>query len=382
MVGVVLLSLTEIGRNGRLLRYATELTKDHRNRVWVVGFDGADIPLSFDRHPQVSFHFLFPFWDYPTFLFPIFWPMKFLFLTLQLLGIGFALTGRIDAVLSLSASIVTEPLAALLISKFHRAALIFDIVACDWFETTFRKRIGKRLLSAATLRITSTHSMELLLRLSGLSSICLPDVPDPLFRSEQSAQKAGLCSILKLERDSTFVGVFVETFPSTWHAFLSDVADRVPCTTVFLIFGSVKMVPQIHFPTKRIKNCEFVFVPKQYDLYPIALASCLVGVSLDPAPRVMTVSAEILEMQACGVPVLTVRSGCAGNFVEDGKNGFLAMDEHELKERLVRILANSAEAMRAVSRQPRDFDNEFRKAWGAFSTQLQNICDQPFAHRE
>jgi hypothetical protein len=171
---------------------------------------------------------------------------------------------------------VIEPLAGLIISKFYRATLVFDIVKCDWFETFFRKRIAKRLLSAADLRLTPSHSMELLLGVTGLPSARVPDVPDHLFRSD-SSEKSEIASILNTDPSSLFVGVFIETFPCSWFGILSDVAKRVTTPATFLLFGDAK--GSIKLPSKQVQTCKFVFVPKQYQIYPAALKHCAVGVS-------------------------------------------------------------------------------------------------------
>jgi hypothetical protein len=93
-----------------------------------------------------------------------------------------------------------------------------------------------------------------------------------------------------------------------------------------------------------------------------ALSHCIVGVSLHPSPSVRNVSPEIIEMQTCGFPVLTIRSGCVANFVEDGKCGFIFANEQMLKDRLVRIMTGTDHCMQGVSRQPRDFEEEWRAA--------------------
>jgi glycosyltransferase involved in cell wall biosynthesis len=94
------------------------------------------------------------------------------------------------------------------------------------------------------------------------------------------------------------------------------------------------------------------------------------GRFLNPSPSVLAVAPEILEMQACGVPVLTVRSGCISNVVADGQNGFISADEQALKERLVAILVKPEMALAGISRESRDFEGEWRSDWDVIARKI------------
>jgi glycosyltransferase involved in cell wall biosynthesis len=371
MSRVMLLAFSDLGRSSRLLRCARGLLQNDANRLFIVGFDGADLPSAIESNSAVSIRFVCPFLDYPIFLAPLLWPLKFVFLLLQVLGIAMSISPKVDLLICFCDSIAITTLIAAVVAKLHRAVSVFDMARCEWYETTFRKFLAKQLLSLADFRISATHSMEVILRIGGLSSHPIPDLADPLFNGLNATRRTELFSLFGVDESTTFVAVFVSPQDGSWFRVVSEAADQIAVPTAFLIVGSSKLRRAIEPRLKKQVRCSrFIFLPTQYDIYPLALTACVVGVSFNPSPSVLAVASEVLEMKASGVPVLAVRSGCVTNFVQNGLNGFLVDDQNELKRKLVEIVNSPEVVLSGISRDPQDFDGEWCEQWQKFWTMV------------
>jgi glycosyltransferase involved in cell wall biosynthesis len=367
MSRVMLLSFSDLGRNSRLLRYAGEILQNDKNRLFIIGFDGADIPPAIESNSAASIRFVCPFWDYPIFLAPLLWPLKLIFLLLQVIGIAMSISPKVHLLICFCDSIAIAPLIAAVVSKLHRAVSVFDMATFDWYETTVRKLVAKRMFSLADFRISSTHSMEVILRIGGLSSHPIPDLADPLFNCLNAPRRSDLFSLFGVDESTAFVAVFANPRDGSWLRVISEAAEQIAVPTAFMIVGNTKMRGAVEPRLKKQVRCSrFIFLPTQYDVYPLALAACVVGVSFNPSPFVFTIASEVLEMKASGVPVLAIRSGCVTNFVRDGVNGFLVDNQSKLKRKLVEIVNSPEVALGGISREPQNFNEEWREQWQKF----------------
>jgi hypothetical protein len=252
-----------------------------------------------------------------------------------------------------------EPFCAILISKFTHAIAVFDIAGYDWFDSPIRKGIAKTMLQRANARISTTHSMEVLLRIGGLSSFCIPDLPDPAFCPGSPGTRSAVSEVFGIDNTALLIGVFMEPFRP---GYFSELASHISCNVVFFVFASSKDATTLERQLSEMNtsSVRFLYVPRQYDVYPSVLGSCCLGICWNGSPAVVNIAKEVLEMQACGVPIAAFRYGCVSERVRPDSNGFLFETDHELKDIVMRVIAQSG---RIGDTSQTDLRKEWRQCW-------------------
>jgi glycosyltransferase involved in cell wall biosynthesis len=182
--------------------------------------------------------------------------------------------------------------------------------------------------------------MEVLLRIGGLCSFCIPDLPDRAFLRKSPETHSTVCELFDLEKAAVLIGVFMDPFRPR---FFSDLASSVSSPVVFFVFAGCKNGAALENQLKQMNtsSVRFIFVPRQYDVYPSVLASCHLGICWNGSPGVMNIAMEILEMEACGIPIAAFRFGCVSERVRPDANGLLFDTDHQLKEIILRVISES-----------------------------------------
>lgn len=269
------------------------------------------------------------------------WLLRFLFLLLQMCAIAFSIRTKIDFVVASSDLFVTEIAVGKLISRILRAKLVVDVASCPWYETVFRKEIAKKMLKKADSRITSTHSMEVILGLGGLTSVLVPDLPDEAFKPDKNARPV-IQKMFDLTNDTTLIAV---TCCDDIIDNLKDFAQTTSARIAFFVCGSGKQRSVIDSLIRNAstENVKFFFVPFQYDLYPLVLSSCDIGVCGNGSPNVVDIAMQVLELQMSSLPIVALRYGCVNERVIDGVNGFVVKDGNELIRVLKGVIDKSVD---------------------------------------
>ena len=367
-MNAVVFCLGDVGANVRLLRYAKYLLK-RGGTVYLIGFDGFEVPRSLSKHPNLSVTFLFSFWDYPRVLGPLLWGFEFLFLMVQMVGVALNISMSVQFVICQDVKFVMEPLIGKLVALVTGAKLVCDAVSCAWFASEITKAIGKRMIGLADIRVSSTRAMQRIFEVGGLSSRFLPDIPSKEFKPREEARRI-VRKMYELPENCCCVAVTLLDSASYIDA-LRDIAKTLENHKVnacFFLCGHSKLCDETYtgeFPYSKFANkyAKFFAVPYQYDVYPTVLAACNFGICEHGSPNVLDIAMPILEMQVCGLPILALRYGCITEYVKDGVNGFLFDDAIELRKLLNSILiqnTHNLEEMRefnAASNWDTVFDN-------------------------
>jgi hypothetical protein len=235
-----------------------------------------------------------------------------------------------------------EPVCGLLVSKINQSVTIFDISSSAWFESPIQKSIVKKLFSYGSYRISPTHSLEILLRIGGLSSSLVPDLPDGSFKPSNPETRRQVCDIFHIDKTAVLIGIFMDHFQSP---FLAEFARTVTRPVIFFVFGNCKQATTIEMQLKKLNTtfAQFIYVPRRYDIYPFVLASCHLGICWNGSPDVVNIAPEILELEACEIPIACFRFGCVSERVHPNSNGFLFDSDLELKPILENVIAHSGE---------------------------------------
>ena len=339
----VVFCLGDIGANERLLRYARCLLR-RKGKVYLVGFDGFEIPEELCEHENLSVTFVFAFWDYPKILAPLLWPLEFLFLMIQMIGVALNISQAIDYVICQDKRFVMEPVIGKLVARVTGARLICDVVSCAWFASEITKFIGKRSLSLANVLVTSTCAMQRVFKIGGLSSHCLENIPDGVFSTDKDTRRV-VHRLYELAENCICVAVTcVES--AAYFDVLRDIGKELKegkVNVCFFVCGHSKLCSEFNRQgplCSKIGNefAKFVYVPYQYDIYPTVISACDFAMCEHASPNVLDISMPILEMQACGLPVIAQRYGCVTERVKDGVNGMLFDDPEGLRTILRSIL--------------------------------------------
>ena len=351
-----------------MLRYANELLKGG-GFVYLVGFDGVEIPKSICDYANVKVVTIFPFLDFPIFLAPLLWMFKFMFMLIQMMGIAINIPHNIRFVFCTDSCYFMEPFIGKIVSKMLNAKLICDIATCEWFDTATGE-LAKWAIQLADHTITSTHSMEMILKIGGLSPFCIPDIADEAFRPRVTSQCI-VDNIYQIPTDSVRVAVTACDDASFIDAFkdIARILSEKRINVTFFMCSQNKLYQRnqsgnLIYPNLSNNYARFIFVPYQYDVYPIVLSSCAFGVCGNGSPHTVDISLSILEMQSCGLPILALRYGCISERVKDGVNGFIFNDAMELRKLLDQILVSRTvdiNKMASEDNNRRDWQDKWKK---------------------
>ncbi|OHT01799.1 hypothetical protein TRFO_07350 [Tritrichomonas foetus] len=395
MNSALIFSFSDVGRNERILRYTKKLIVDKKFKVYLVGFDISDLPSELEKLPNLVIRYIFPFFSLPIILNTIFWPFQFLFYLIQIIGIAVN-TPSVKLIISSTDYYFTETLCGLILSKIKEAALIFDVSNFDWFESFFSCVISKKMLSYADYIICSTHSMEVILKLGGIKSYVIPNIPDRSFsqstsKSNQTLEftahqiefpeiqqtqennnnhtknvnqvllnntfnsyyeiKSKVCEMMNIDIHSKLIGVPIPQFSHELMNNLIDSANYLKSYLIknkisinFVLFGSGKSSQMFREKLKdlEIENAKFHFVPFQYDAYPMILRACDVCLCLSNSHSIMEVDPHVMNAAACGVPIIALKYGCSNEILEENVNGIYIQDIKDLSPIMKKIFIDNS----------------------------------------
>jgi glycosyltransferase involved in cell wall biosynthesis len=182
-----------------------------------------------------------------------------------------------------------------------------------------------------------------------------------------------ILNVGRLDDPRKNIGLLLEAFAnlptelqSTTRLVLAGAAGPGPA-----FWGRVKELGLVH-------RVEFVASPDADTLVRLYQAASVFALSSDEEG----LGVVILEAMACGIPVVSTRSGGPEGIITDGVDGYLVAldDEKAMADRLARLLADTVlnECMGEAAREKIMQKYEARAAGKAFS----EIYDELLSHRE
>ena len=348
MSTALLFSFSDIGRNERILMHATNLSKEKKMKIYVCGFDRSNIPNEIANDKNIQFIYIFPFINAPIILNTLLWPIQFIFYLIQMIAVTINLP-QLSIILITSNFYFSEICIGLLLSKINskisdnikakKPFIIADILSFKWFESPTSKNIAKKMLSLTDMIITPTHSMQVILKIGGLQSFVIENIPDQSFKPNKKL-KPNVCEILNIPLSSYLICVPIPTFDHDIFKCIEDSARGIKdCerNICFVIFGNGKSQSIFQKKVKNLnnsnesKNIKFAFFTFQYDIYPSILGACDIGIYFNENDNGTEIPLPILQMSGCCLPIISFQYGCVSEIIKNKQNGFIIENRSKLR---------------------------------------------------
>lgn len=98
--------------------------------------------------------------------------------------------------------------------------------------------------------------------------------------------------------------------------------------------------------------------------YPKMLASADIGISLHFSSSGLDLPMKVVDMQACGLPVLGIDFPCAKELIENAENGFLFSDYRKLHDLLILLLNDFPENNHVLQKMRKTCKNRLKQKPG------------------
>lgn len=373
MKTALIFSFSDIGKNARMLRYTRQLILQKNMKVILVGYDISDIPIDIKKLPNLSVRYIFPFSNLFDFkiLQIVLWPIQFIFYLIQMIGIAVNISS-LNLIIASTKFYFTETFCGLLISKIHRSTLVFDISNFSWYESKITSFLTKKNLFYSDYLFCSTNSMEVVLKYAGFNTFVIPDIPDSSFQSNKK-MKNKVCELLKIDSKSVLIGVPISEFDHEKIKTLENSANYLKNASkkfVFIVFGNGKIREKFEERIEKIviQNSTFKFLPFQYNIYPLVLGACDIGIYFSEPDFVFETSPHLLAIAGCGMPIITFRFGCVNEIVKENINGMILNEFSDLGPKLKEIFVNNSIDLSSFENLS-DFD---------ITKKVNNMCEEAF----
>ncbi|EAX87302.1 glycosyl transferase, group 1 family protein [Trichomonas vaginalis G3] len=341
----VVVVLGDLGRSPRMQNHAVCLSKLPNARVHLVGYNESPLFKELQESKNVVIHPIKPFWNLPRILFPIYAPLKILWLFFQLFLLIFTLP-RFELVLAQNPpTIPTLPFCWLLrvikgkrfVIDWHN--LGWSILQCNksrgWKVLKFLEYITGRWSDG---NITVTNALQAHLREHKIESAVVYDKPSNLFKPTREL-RSKYAKQLNLEENSIWIMSSTSWTPDEDIDMINRTAEILDKelgekkkNITFIISGKG---PNQRAFIQEVKgrnymNIDFCYPFLPYEQYAELLGSCDAGVSLHKSSSGFDLPMKGLDMIGAGLPLLSVRYSCIDELVHEGVDGLLFNDEQEL----------------------------------------------------
>jgi beta-1,4-mannosyltransferase len=191
--------------------------------------------------------------------------------------------------------------------------------------------------------ITVTEALQAKLREQGMECAVVPDRPSGVFAPGGREQRGKFAKMLELCETDPWIVTSTSWTPDEDMRLLLDAADRledegVRLTIVITGKGPDRASFEAELKTRPFRQIEFcLHFFEQYEDYAAFLACCDAGVSLHRSSSGLDLPMKGLDMLGAGLPLLSVKYGCIGELVQEGKNGLLFDNGEELARLLQRL---------------------------------------------
>ena len=337
MPNAVLMCFSDLGKNQRILSYVRTISTISDMHIYLIGYDISNIPLDITKLPNISIIYLSQFFTKIPIINFILFPIICFVMTMNLIGIFISLP-KIDFVLFTLNHLYFDSIPLFLSNICRKNKIILDVdtylIENEKSQNKFRKYIENIILNKAFTIICSTKAKQMILAFRGIKSSLARNIP-PRYSSIMSRvfnEKEPIVGILttELELDEmqickTIIKQVEETKKTVhFHIFCSNRSHE-------LISGILKDL--------ELKFCTMKYFNVNSKSYFNDLQFCYIGVIPHKNP-VLNIMNSVIEMTGAGVPIITERSGCITEIIQDKENGFLYDDDREIIQLLMRSFDN------------------------------------------
>lgn len=341
----VVVVLGDLGRSPRMQNHAVCLSKLPNSRVHLVGYNESPLFAELQNNDKIVIHPIKPFWNLPRYLFPVYAPLKILWLLFQLMLLIFTLPSFELVLAQNPPTIPTLPFCWLLrLIKGKR--FVIDWHNLGWSILKCNKSKGWRVLKFLEYitgrwsdgNITVTNALQAHLRENRIESAVVYDKPSDLFKPTRGS-RSKFAKKLEIEESSIWIMSSTSWTPDEEVEMIlraSDILDKelsaAKKTITFIISGKGpnKRAFESEVKGRNYINIDFRFPFLPYEEYAELLGSCDAGVSLHYSSSGFDLPMKGLDMIGAGLPLLSVRYSCIDELVKEGENGLLFKDAEEL----------------------------------------------------
>jgi beta-1,4-mannosyltransferase len=329
--------------------HAVCLSKLPDSRVHLVGYNQTPLFASLQNADNVVIHAIKPFYDVPRFLFPLYAPIKILYLFFQLLMLIFTLP-RFELVLCQNPPTIPTIPFCWLLCLFKGKRFVIDWHNLGWsILKCNNKTFGWRILKPieyitgrwSTGNLAVTKALQEHLAEQRIKSVVVYDKPSDLFKPTRESREK-FAKQLGIDEKSTWVISSTSWTPDEAVEMILDASDKLDkeiserkakgenkdTSVTFILTGKGpnRRAFEAEVQGRNYANIEFRFEFLSYEDYAELLGACDAGVSLHYSSSGFDLPMKGLDMIGAGLPLLSIRYSCIDELVQEGKNGLLFDD--------------------------------------------------------
>ena len=335
--------------------HALMLSKIPDSKVYFVGYDESPLFDSLQKANNVIVHPIKQFMSLPRALFPIYAPLKIIWLFFQLFKLLFTLP-RFDTVLCQNPpTIPTIPFCWFLylikgkkfvidwhnygwsIMKVNKTKLYKVLQPIEFF-------VGR--LSHANFAVTKALQNDLLKH--NIKSVVLYDKPSSLFKPSPKESRKKFAEMFGMDESSTWIISSTSWTPDEAIDMILDASDildpaikekrdkgeNTNTTITFILTGKGpnKRAFEADVKGRNYLNIDFKFGFLTYEDYAELLGACDAGLSLHYSSSGFDLPMKGLDMIGAGLPLLSIKYNCIDELVNEKVNGLLFEDGKSLAD--------------------------------------------------
>lgn len=321
--------------------------------VHVIGYTESPLFKELADASNVKVHRIRPFINLPRVLFPLYAPLKILWLLFQLLVLLFTLP-KFDLILAQNPpSMPTVPFCWLLnLFKGKRFVIDWHNLGYSLLKVHKTPKIVTKIAEIlefffgrmANGHITVTKALKQFLHEKGIESAVVYDRPSELFTPSR-AKRTEFAKKLDIDPSDIWLMTSTSWTPDEEIEMLLRAADKLDSkltqglSIIITGKGPMRRWFESEVKSRQFSNITFYFqFFEKYEEYAEFLGCCDIGVSLHVSSSGIDLPMKGLDMIGAGLPLLSVSYQCIDELVDDGVNGLLFRDSDELAEVLTKLI--------------------------------------------
>lgn len=348
----IVVVLGDIGRSPRMQNHAVSLSKLENSFVHIVGYNETPLFTELQSAKNVKIHQIKPFPALPRVLFPIYAPLKIIYLFIQLFILLFFLPEFETVLAQNPPTIPTIPFCYLLrllkgkkfVIDWHN--LGWSILKCNGSSTyKILKPIEHIVGRLSDDNFTVTKALQKYLLDYKINSTVLYDKPSSKFKSCRERREE---FAKKLDINSSYIWIMSSTSWTSdekidWILDAADILDKklsdASMSMVVIITGKGpnKRSFETEVKGRNYVNIDFKLEFLSYEDYASLLGTCDAGVSFHISSSGFDLPMKGLDMIGSGLPLISVKYFCIEELVQNNVNGILFEDAKELADVLEKI---------------------------------------------
>jgi beta-1,4-mannosyltransferase len=363
----VVVVLGDIGRSPRMQNHSLALSKISGSTVHIVGYNESPIFKELQDAPNVKVHGIRPFPKLPRVLFPLYAPLKILWLFIQLIKLIFTLPKFYVLLAQNPPSVPSIPFCWILTRLKGKRFVIdwhnFGYTLLEAHKTNhIIVRIAKYLEfffgRAADAHITVTEALRGALRDRGIMSEVVYDRPNDLFKPCKEA-RSEFAQRLKIDANDIWLISSTSWTPDEQIEMILVAAEAIEedlkkhnihLTIIITGKGPGRRSFECEVRTRHFTNISWIFeFFEKYEDYARFLGCCDIGASFHVSSSGLDLPMKGLDMIGAGLPLISVSYRCITELVNEGINGVLFRDGEELGNVLRKLIVTKEIDLRKLA---------------------------------